>query len=113
MTGELVHSFTAYYRPSFQGGDTQQPLCCKPRFGWNEQGAHWPMTAMAADVTCPLCRKVLRRPRIVQAEAPEPVRYEAPKPRRNNDLKHCMAVLRASGGQMFPFGREFEKARAA
>lgn len=101
----MMHLLTPWYRPSWQGGDTQQPLCHKPRIGLSsEEAVRMPMSAEAEDVSCPLCLHAMHARRSYSAGfAALSAAAQAPPRRKNNDLKHCRAVWAASKGRMFPF----------
>lgn len=120
----LTHYRTTYYRPSWQGGDTTQPLCCKPLHGfagsWSQ--GH-PDTDSWDAVDCPHCLAARGRPR-----PPEPAFLPPPKvtPHRTRQLRataptrlfepkgpdetHVYQVWQASAGRMFPFCVEQRKA---
>ena len=106
----MIHLRIPYYRPSWQGGDTIQPLCRKPRYGWCGDDSE-PMSSSREEVSCQLCQIILKRmdrrgatAAEVQKPGSDVLTFSTPKPRKNDDLKHCRAVWEASRGMMFPFG---------
>jgi hypothetical protein len=55
-----AHFRVPYMRASFQGGDTQQPLCKAPLFGVCEEFSGAVMTDVEQLVTCKRCLRWLR-----------------------------------------------------
>lgn len=99
-----AHNFThlrrVYYRPSWQGGDTQQPKCMAPVAGWaGPNAAALRMTDIPGDVTCSDCLRV-------KAERVARVRERRiegePELRAPNHAKHLRLISRALDGMSFP-----------
>lgn len=63
MTPDAIHLRTVYHLPSFQGGDTEQPLCLKPpKTGVTARPSiGWAMTNDADQVNCEMCLRAMRR----------------------------------------------------
>lgn len=109
MSDSTLHLRSTWYRPSWQGGDVDQPLCCKPTQGWaGPEASALPMSPITQEVDCQLCLHIAKQGR--RAVSYSSTEFEGPPRRRNDHIKHLTLIWRHSHGQMFPFCVEQRRA---